>query len=168
MPLFNLFAISINRLWDLVPGIVVLFTLISRPIVSKFWSSITQGTCNEINVPRVPLQDCIKTAFLTTSGRLGVRLCFDSDKEEVLFSADNIAIEGSVDSYMSERIPMDKKDFSEDVNASITFRAEHLKEITNKYKGDKVRFKIQGSDQSVIILDEKEDFVYLSSVIRQI
>jgi len=136
------------------------------------WRSIADSLkhrCRKyVDIPRLPLQDCLKTATLTSGGRYGLRICFNSEKSNVFMSADNIEDDYSISSYMSETEPLDAKCFSEDIECSVTFRAEHLKEIIGKFKSDSVRFYLQDTDQTVIVVDENEDFQYISSVVRSL
>lgn len=134
------------------------------------WRSIA-GSLNKrcrktVDVPRKALLDCLKTATLTSGGRSGLRICFNSKEGHVLISVDSIEDNCEIRSYMSETEPLDADCFNGDIEDSVTFRAEHLKEIVGKFKSDSIRFHIQGTDQAVMITDLNSDVEYISSVIR--
>jgi len=121
-----------------------------------------------IDVPRKPLLECLKTAMLTSGGRYGVRLFFDSKAKELKFSAENLDMDSNITSYLTETEPLSDDAFNSETQDSITFSAEYLREIISKYKSDKIKFRIQGTDQTVIISDDNEDFQYISTVIGKI
>jgi len=119
-------------------------------------------------VPRKPFLECLKTAMLTSGGRYGVRLFFDSKAKELKFSAENLDMDSNITSYLTETEPLSDDAFNAETQDSITFSAEYLREIISKYKSDKIKFRIQGTDQTVIISDDNEDFQYISTVIGKI
>lgn len=130
--------------------------------------SLSKRCRNTVDVPRKALLDCLKTATLTSGGRSGLRMCFNSKEGHVVISVDSVEDDCEIRSYMTETEPLEDDCFSGDIEESVTFRAEHLKEIVGKYKSDSIRFHLQGTDQSVIISDLNADFQYISSVIRSL
>jgi len=131
-------------------------------------SSLKRRCRKHVDVPRKALLDCLKTATLTAGGRYGLRINFNSKEKHIVISVDSIGENCAVSSYMSETEPLDDECFSGEIEDSVTFRAEHLKEIVGKFGSDSIRFHLQGSDQTVMITDENEDFQYISSVVRSI
>ena len=77
-------------------------------------------------------------------------------------------MDSNIDSYLKETVPLSGDDFNSETLDSVTFSAEYLKEIVSKYKSDKIKFKIQGTDQTVMIIDENEDFQYITTVLGKL
>ena len=121
-----------------------------------------------VDVPRKPLVNCLKSATASSAGRYGIRMIFDSSKKNVVFSVESIENNFDIRSHMTETEPLSDDCFGSEIRCTVSFRIEHLKEIVNKYKSDKIRFMMQGDNQTTMIIDQNASFQYISTVIRDI
>jgi len=139
--------------------------------VMPAWRSIVKalkGKCNYyVDIPRKGLSDCLKTVSVS-GGKFYAKIIFDYSEENYSVSLNSFDGNSTFKCLIEEKEPLKKENFSCDFKISVSFLTDLLREVVNKYKSDYIRFYLQGDDQSVIIVDEKESYQYLSTVVRDV
>lgn len=154
----------------------VIFTHDHMPDWRLIASRIALEERSEIGVRKDFISECLKTASSASNGRYGIKIGFNSEGKRVSFSVETVALGGMVKSTYTE----DESTvfITGDIDRSVVFPLENLRDFLSKVKGDVIVFRIKNEDPSkeneskesleMFTKDPKDKIRFLSGLVRKI
>jgi len=154
-----------NEKWHGVPNTVQTDTD-KMPVWREIAKKLEQDLKTFFKISKKELEDCVRSALVSPCGKFGVKIGLSSKKKMIKLAIDSIEDGGIIKTSVEAGGKLDDDKISgEEIEGKFTLTIESLRDILSRCKSDEISIKIKDLNSPVIILDENEDFQYISSVV---
>ena len=143
----------------------VVFSSDAMPDWRSLAASISSEDRFSVKIDKDTILDCIKTATLSSGGKFGIKITFNTDEKKITFSIAKVEAGGVIRTDYEESDAME--DFEGSFNDSIMLTIDSLKDIVSRSSSDVITFRVSDPGKPIEVLNNKDNFRYIASVVEQ-